>query len=265
MHHTTISSIRVLTMLGLVAGAALLAGCGASLNNDPAIGLTTSSVADPKAGAGLSDETARPSAARSAELAHAADKFTSMSKPGSAAYKIGPQDVLDISVFKVPDLTKTVQVADSGSINLPLVGEIPAAGRTAQDIERDLTKRLGAKYLQSPQVTVFVKEYNSQRVTVDGAVKKPGVYPIRGQTSLLQAVAMAEGQDSNRASSDVVVFREIKGTRSAARFDLDEIRAGRAKDPILQQGDVVVVDTSTAKLVLNVLLRAPLNAFVPLL
>ena len=105
---------------------------------------------------------------------------------------------MDVSVFKVPELSKSVQVADTGTINLPLVGEVPAAGKTAQEVEQDLTKKLGAKYLQNPQVTVFVKEYNSQRVTIEGAVKKPGVYPVRGKTSLLQFIAMAEGSGSGR-------------------------------------------------------------------
>ena len=110
-------------------------------------------------------------------------------------YRIGPFDVLDISVFQVPELTKSVQVADSGTINLPLVGEVHVAGRTPQQLEHDLTARLGAEYLQNPQVTVVVKEYNSQNVTISGAVKKPGVYPIRGRTTLLQMVALAGDLD----------------------------------------------------------------------
>ena len=83
-----------------------------------------------------------------------------VAKPGSregVGYKIGPLDVLDISVFKVPELSKTVQVADAGTINLPLVGEIRAGGMTAQEVERDLTARLDAKYLRKPQVTVLSK------------------------------------------------------------------------------------------------------------
>lgn len=256
----TIARAPGLAVLALAAG--LLAGCGVSVNNDT-IALTADA-ADPKAGAGL-PVAGTTSAAKSAKLARAAKQYTSMATPGSTAYKIGPQDVLDISVFKVPELSKTVQVAHSGSINLPLVGEIPAAGKTAQQIERNLTTKLGAKYLQSPQVTVFVKEYNSQRVTVDGAVKKAGVFPIRGKTSLVQAIAMAGGLDTNSASSDVIVFRSVNGKRTAAHFDLDEIRAGRADDPIMQQGDVIVADTSTAKLVFNTLFRVPYGAFVPLL
>ena len=112
---------------------------------------------------------------------------------GNGAYKIGPSDVLDISVFQVPELTKSVQVSESGTVNLPLVGEISVAGQSAQEVERDLTARLGAKYVKNPQVTVYVKEYNSSRVTITGAVSNPGVFPIKGNTSLVQVVAMAGG------------------------------------------------------------------------
>ena len=105
--------------------------------------------------------------------------------------------MLEVTVFKVPDLSKVVQVSEAGTINYPLIGELEAGGKTAREIEQDLTKLLGTKYLQNPQIGVFVKEYNSQRVTVEGAVKKPGVYPIVGGMSLLQAVATAGGFESN--------------------------------------------------------------------
>jgi polysaccharide export outer membrane protein len=98
-----------------------------------------------------------PAAEHSAALAKEADKFTSAATRGNSAYKIGPLDVLDVAVFQVPDLTKSVQVADTGTIHYPLVGEVQAAGKTARQLEDDLAKRLGAKYLQSPQVTVFVQ------------------------------------------------------------------------------------------------------------
>jgi polysaccharide export outer membrane protein len=179
-----------------------------------------------------------------------ADAFASVATPGATTYKIGSLDVLDISVFKVPELSKSVQVAGTGAINLPLVGEIPAAGRTAQELERDITSRLGAKYLQNPQVTVYVKEYSSQRVTVEGAVKRSGVYPIKGKTSLLQSIAMAEGLDPS-SDATVVVFRTNDGKRSAAKFDIGEIRKGQAEDPELQAGDIVVAGSSAMKETFN--------------
>jgi len=192
--------------------------------------------------------------ARAAVAAEPDSAFKSMTASKGTVYKIGAQDVLDVSVFKVPELSKNVQVADIGTINLPLVGEVPVAGKTAQEVERDLTSRLGTKYLQNPQVSVYVKEHNSQSMTVEGAVKKPGVYPIKGKTSLLQSLAYAGGLEPN-SDSTVVVFRYTDGTRTAARFEVDNIQSGQAEDPVLQGGDVVVVGTSAIKETFNNVLR----------
>jgi polysaccharide export outer membrane protein len=175
--------------------------------------------------------------------------------PGSSAYRIGALDVLDISVFQVPELTKTVQVADTGTINLPLVGEVSVVGKTAQEVERALTAKLGAKYIQDPQVTVYVKEYNSQQITVEGAIKKPGVFPLKGKTSLLQVIALADGFDPN-SDWTVLILRQSNGKRSAAKFDVNAIQKGRAEDPLLQPGDVVVAGSSAIKAGFNSILKA---------
>jgi polysaccharide export outer membrane protein len=179
--------------------------------------------------------------------AQTSSALSAASSTRHSGYLIGPLDVLEISVFKVPELSKSVQVADTGTINLPLLGDVRAAGKTASEIEKDLTQQLGAKYLKSPQVTVYVKEHNSQRVTIEGAVKKPGVYPIPGTLSLLQLVATAEGLDKDFYSKDVTVFRTVEGNRTSQVYDVDAIREGKAFDPQLRQGDFVVVDTSAAK------------------
>ena len=176
--------------------------------------------------------------------------------PGNDGYRIGAQDVLDISVFRVPELAKTVQVAEVGTINLPLIGDVSAAGRTAQQLEQDLATKWGGRYLNNPQVNVFVKEYNSQRVTVEGAVKKPGVYPYRGRISILQLIATAGGVEEVADTSQVVVFRTVSGKREVARFNIDEIKAGRAADPPIMQGDVVVIDKSMGKQMWQDLLKA---------
>jgi polysaccharide export outer membrane protein len=224
--------------------AGLLTGCGATLpESEP-----TATLAPSDSMAGAVAATGAPE--QKAEASRAADTFAAVTTPGNAAYKIGPHDVLDVSVFKVPELSKSVQVAETGTVNLPLVGEVPAAGFTAQEIERDLTRKLGAKYLQNPQVSVYVKEFNSQRMTIEGAVKKPGVYPYRGKSSLLQLIAMAEGLDPN-ADETVVVFRQIEGKRAAARFDVDAIRSGQADDPPIQSGDLIVAGSSSVKATFN--------------
>ena len=163
--------------------------------------------------------------------------------------------MLQISVFKVPELSQSVQVADTGTVNLPLVGEIRAAGRTAHELERDLTSRLGAQYLKNPQVTVFVKEYNSQRVTITGDVKKPGVYPLTGKTTLLQVVATAGGFEES-TNWTVLVLRQINGKRSAAKFDVSQIEEGHAEDPTHAGWGRLVAGSSAIKKGYGAILKA---------
>ena len=227
---------------------ALLAGCVATSNT-----ATSSIAADQHLGAG--------GVAQQSGTNNPRTQSASFVATGDSAYKIGTFDVLDISVFEVPELTKTVQVADTGTINLPLVGEVQVARKTAQEVERDLTARLGANYLQHPQVTVYVKEYNSQSVTISGAVKKPGVYPIRGKTSLLQAMAMA-GDFEADSDSSVLILRENGGKRSAAKFDVSAIQKGRIANPTLQAGDQIVAGSSAIKKGFNNILKLlPLAGF----
>jgi polysaccharide biosynthesis/export protein len=258
-----------------VVCAAWVAGCAGSSNS----GAPTSGGLGDTAAPNYSSDSAAATpatftptagAVHSAPAAEAAAKLTSAATPGSSAYKIGPLDVLDVSVFKVPDLSKTVQVDEDGTITYPLIGQVHAAGRTAHDLEVDLKQKLGEKYLRSPQINVLVKEYNSQRVTISGAVKTTGVYAIKGRTTLLQVISMAGDIDNSTASGDIVVFRTIDSQRSAARFDADSIKNGKAEDPEVLPGDVIVVDTSGTKVVLSNVLRVlPLATsaaiFVPLM
>jgi polysaccharide biosynthesis/export protein len=232
------------SVIALIAGliaAASLSGCAAFLNNVAPLGSSGQVTSDSLAP--RQDAAQGPVHPRATQPA---DAVVLVSTTGGSSYKIGPLDVLDISVFKVPELSKTVQVAGSGTINLPLVGEIPAAGKTTQQLERDLTSKLGATYLQNPQVTVFIKEYNSQRVTVEGAVKTPGVYPVKSETSLLQVIAMA-GDFQPESDSTILILRSANGKRTAAKFDVSAIQTGRAQDPILQSGDVIIAGTSAIK------------------
>ena len=188
-------------------------------------------------------------------LARSGDQLSSHASTSSAAYRIGPQDFLEINVFSVPALSRQMQVSGNGTINMPLIGEVRAEGKTSQDLERELTTRLKTKFLQNPQVSINIKEYNSQRFTVEGAVKKPGVFPIRNNNTLLQCVSAAEGIDKETASSTVIVFRKINGQRLAAKFDIDAIRSGNSEDPLIQDGDVIVVPTSDGKSAFSVFLK----------
>lgn len=170
---------------------------------------------------------------------------------GPSHYKVGVGDVLQITVFQVQDLNRKVQVAGNGTLTLPLIGQVKAAGRTAQEVESEIASRLQAKYLRSPQVTVYIEEFNSQKVTVGGAVKKPGILPLKGDMSLLQAISAAEGFDTVADPSNVVIFRTRDSERFVARFNVDQIRAGAARDPLLENGDVVLVDASGVRTALR--------------
>jgi polysaccharide export outer membrane protein len=175
---------------------------------------------------------------------------------GVSDYRVGPQDLIEISVFQVPDLSRTVRVNSGGQISLPLIGAMQAGGLTIQELEAQIGKKLEAKFLQNPQVTAFVKEYTSQRVTVEGSVKKPGIYPLSGRTSLLQAIAMAEGLDPLADLQGIVIFRQVSGKKMAAVFDLKSIRTGQAEDPLIYGDDIVVVEQSGSKSALRQIIEA---------
>jgi polysaccharide export outer membrane protein len=162
----------------------------------------------------------------------------------STEYLLSPGDLLDISVFQVPDLTKEVQIDAAGEISLPLIGDIKAGGQTAHSLEAEIATKLQAKYLQSPQVSVFVKNAAGQQVTVTGAVNKPGVYPVVGRTTLVQVLAQSGDLSEIGDHGSIRVLRQVNGSQTQAKFNIDDIRAGKAADPDLYAGDMVVVDDS---------------------
>jgi polysaccharide export outer membrane protein len=166
----------------------------------------------------------------------------------SGEYRIGPQDMLDINVSQVEELSKPVQVDTGGNVLLPLVGQIKAAGRTPSELSDDIAAALKKKYMKDPQVVVAVKDAQGQKITIDGAVTQPGIYPLNGPTTLMQAVSLAKGADPNRANTHkVAIFRQVNGVRRSAYYDLARIRSGEAEDPPVYGTDIVVVDTSGTK------------------
>jgi polysaccharide export outer membrane protein len=132
-------------------------------------------------------------------------------------------------------------------ISLPLLGPIEAAGKTVPELEAEITQLLAEDFLQNPQVTVFVQEYTSQRITVEGAVKSPGIFPLSGRTSLLQAIVIAGGVTEYANPRGIIIFRVIDGKRMAAVYDLRDIRGGNAEDPLVYGDDLIVIDESGSK------------------
>jgi polysaccharide biosynthesis/export protein len=185
-----------------------------------------------------------------------ADAVAATAITGERDYRVGPLDLLTVDVFGLPDLKREVRVSATGDFSLPLAGTLHAQGLTLIELQGEIAKRLGEKYLENPQVSVFVKEYVSQRVTIEGAVRMPGVMALSGRTSLLQLVAMAGGPDREANLKGVVVYRSIGERRRAAVFDLRKIRNGELLDPEVLANDVVVVDYSGSRSALRDFLQS---------
>lgn len=166
----------------------------------------------------------------------------------TADYKIGTNDLLDVEVYGVTDLKRTVRVNSAGMISLALVGQVGVGGLTSQEAEAEISRRYQEKYLQDPQVAVFIREFTTQRVTIEGAVARPGIYPINGQITLLRAIALAGGGVQLSDFSEVAVFRTAKtGVASSVNFDVEKIRSGEIVDPQVQPDDVIVVKRDKAR------------------
>jgi polysaccharide export outer membrane protein len=180
-------------------------------------------------------------------------------------YRVGPNDLLDIEVLDLDNSKRTVRVNAAGAITLPLIGAVTVAGLNAQQIEAHLAARYSEKYLQNPQVSVFIKEFTTERITIDGAVVRPGIYPLTGQITLLRALALAGGFGPIAESSEVMLFRvNEKGERQVATFDVDKIRAGKSDDPAIRGDDLIVVQRdANRKLLKDSLFRDILDSINP--
>jgi len=164
---------------------------------------------------------------------------------GSAeAMRLGPGDLLQFEVFQAPEMSSKERVMTNGQIFLPLIGAVEVAGLTAEEAEQLIARKLGENYLQNPQVNLFVEESASQKVTVLGDVGAPGVFPLKGQMTLMEAIALARGT-KNTAKDDVVIFRGA-GTQNVKAYvvDLEEVQAGTITNPMLAGGDTIHVAQS---------------------
>jgi len=165
-----------------------------------------------------------------------------------ADYRLGPNDLIDIEVFGVPDLKRTVRLNSSGMASLALVGNMVLAGFTAPQAEAAIAAKYSEKYLQDPQVSVFIKEFTTQRITILGAVHKPGIYPVTGQLTLLRALALAGGRGSYANVNEINLFRSVnQQPQQKLTFDLDKIGNGEVADPDILADDVIVVNRDPAR------------------
>ncbi len=181
---------------------------------------------------------------------------------GLYEYRIGVLDLLEVEVFMVEGMNYVSRVNSKGYISLPLIGGLKVVGLTVEEAERLIEKKLGEDYLQEPHVTVFVKEYESQKITLEGWVKDPGVYPLKGRTTLLQAIALADGMTRLADPSEVIIFRRVSGGKSTGyRIDINKIRSGEIKDPLVLSNDIIVVPEHGSKSIIEAITRT-LRGFI---
>ena len=138
-------------------------------------------------------------------------------------YKIGPKDLLEISVFGQDELSSQVRVSEDGKITLPLIGEIEVEGLTISECRKKLTELLEEKYLQNPQVTIFMREYQSKRVSVLGAVQAPGRYELLGRQTLMQLISQAGGL-TGEAGDEIIIIRENgNGANTSLKIPIEDL------------------------------------------
>jgi polysaccharide export outer membrane protein len=256
--------LPVASFAGLLRVAVMAIGLGGLAGCAPKGGETISPAGElastPEAGISTPPSGSSPASSKGAQTVSPAAALVSTpgagtppsgsSAPTAAIggdYRIKPDDILQIVVYQAPDFNRDAQVDATGNIALPLLGGIPVAGRTAREVEAEITGRLKAKYMQNPQVSVSIKDAVGLRVTVEGAVAKPGVVQVRGGVTLLSLIAESGGFTDTAEKSGVLIVRNTDKGRTVARYDANAIAAGTAEDPPVFGGDTVVVDDSAAK------------------
>jgi polysaccharide export outer membrane protein len=157
-------------------------------------------------------------------------------------YRIGPEDVLQVSVWSNDAVSRTAPVRPDGRISLPLLNDVQAAGLTPMELRAELTRRL-AEYIPSPEVSVSVTDVRSFKVSVIGAVAKPGRYELRSAATVMDMLAMAEGFTQFAARSRIVVLRSEGGRVQRLPFDYDKVASGGSGQAnfYVQPSDIVVV------------------------
>jgi len=159
----------------------------------------------------------------------------------SADYIIGPKDLLEIKVFGLDDLNTTVRVSEDGMITIPLLGQVMAQGLTKSGLEKKLARQLGGKYLRNPQVSVFIKEYQSKKVSMLGAVNHPGDYELLGRQTLLQVISKAGGMTQDAGKEIIVIRKQEDGANASINISIEDLveKGDVGLNIELQPGDIV--------------------------
>jgi len=238
-----ISCLRMAALLGLLA----LSGCsGFKLHfpiDDPALAAAAVPASGAASAGQWGDARVKPVvAAATAASATVAASAPAAAGPEAAGYLIGPEDVLDISVWKDETLKSQVVVRPDGGISFPLAGELKAAGRTAGELREDLRKRL-ARFIPDAEVSVSVMHVVSYHVYVLGRVNKPGDIAVGRSIDVLQALALAGGMTPFADEDDIRVVRTVDGKPVTLPFDYTKVvkHGDLSQNIVLRSGDVLLV------------------------
>src|SRR5262249_21238883 len=151
---------------------------------------------------------------------------------GESEFRLGPEDVIEVSVYQEKELGGTVPVRPDGKISIPLIGEMPASGKTATQLQQEITLKY-AQFVAAPAVTVVVKDVNSPKVSVLGDVKNPGVYKMKERSTLMDAIAMSGGltEYANKDKITIIRVDSATGEQQRIKVNLDDYFKGRSTDP----------------------------------
>lgn len=164
-----------------------------------------------------------------------------VAEPAAGEYRIGKEDVIEVVVFREPELSRVVPVRPDGKISLPLAGEMDAAGKTASELQRGIAKVL-ASYVREPAVSVLVREINASRVYVLGEVVRPGGFPLRGPMTVVQAIAIAGGRTPYAGDRVVWLRDKHDGKTEKATLSFGDLMKGEESSELwLASGDVLYV------------------------
>lgn len=157
-------------------------------------------------------------------------------------YVIGAEDVLDVVVWREKELSAEVMVRPDGMVSLPLLNDVQAGGLTPEEFRMRVSAG-AAKYVESPSVTVIVKQINSRKISVMGEVVKPGIYPLLAPTTVLQLLALAGGPTAFADVRDISVVRTVDGKTTRLVFNYKEVARGRRMEQnvLLRPGDTVII------------------------
>jgi polysaccharide export outer membrane protein len=257
------SSLRLKTWIAAAAAVLLPALCPAQGAGGSALGVAAAQPLDLRMGAARASDadTGNPTAG-SKSAQNAAAPLVTVAKD----YRISGNDLIDVDLPDIDNIKRTLRVNATGFVSLPLIGAVSVGGLTSEEAEQRIADRYKEKYLQNPQVSVFIKEFTAERITVDGAVAKPGIYPLTGQITLLRVLALAGGFGPIADSSAVVLFRmnETSKQREMFTYDVEKIRAGKSEDPQVKGDDLIVVQRdATRRLLKDSVIRDVLDSFNP--